>query len=41
MSIKKLLDYDIANIIAYLGGLFQEDPNTRLAAIAQLEFKAE
>jgi glyoxylase-like metal-dependent hydrolase (beta-lactamase superfamily II) len=32
-SLKKLARYDIANVIAYHGGLFQSDPNKRLAEI--------
>jgi glyoxylase-like metal-dependent hydrolase (beta-lactamase superfamily II) len=34
-SIKKLTDYDIANVIAYHGGLFQDDPNKRLKEIVE------
>jgi glyoxylase-like metal-dependent hydrolase (beta-lactamase superfamily II) len=32
-SIKKLSDHDIANVIAYHGGLFRDDPNRRLKEI--------
>ncbi len=34
-SIKKFTHCDIANVIAYHGGLFQDDPNRRLAEITQ------
>ena len=34
-SIEKLSGYDIANVIAYHGGLFQDDPNRRLKEMAQ------
>jgi glyoxylase-like metal-dependent hydrolase (beta-lactamase superfamily II) len=32
-SLKRLSQYDIANVIAYHGGLFQDAPNTRIAEI--------
>jgi glyoxylase-like metal-dependent hydrolase (beta-lactamase superfamily II) len=32
-SLKKLTHYDIANVVAYHGGLFQNDPNRSIAAI--------
>ena len=35
-SIKKLLNRDIANVIAYHGGLFQDAPNRRLAEMVQI-----
>lgn len=34
-SIEKISGYDIANVIAYHGGLFQDAPNRRLKEIAQ------
>ena len=33
-SIEKISAYDIGNVIAYHGGLFQDDPNQRLKEIA-------
>jgi glyoxylase-like metal-dependent hydrolase (beta-lactamase superfamily II) len=32
-SLKRLTQFDIANVIAYHGGLFQDSPNTRIAEI--------
>jgi glyoxylase-like metal-dependent hydrolase (beta-lactamase superfamily II) len=34
-SIKRLSSYDISNVIAYHGGLFQNNPNRRLREIVQ------
>jgi glyoxylase-like metal-dependent hydrolase (beta-lactamase superfamily II) len=34
-SLKKLARLDIANVIAYHGGLFQDNPNARIAEIVQ------
>jgi glyoxylase-like metal-dependent hydrolase (beta-lactamase superfamily II) len=34
-SIKRLSSYDISNVIAYHGGLFQNNPNRRLGEIVQ------
>ncbi len=34
-SLEKLTRYDIANVIAYHGGLFQDNPNERIAEIAR------
>jgi glyoxylase-like metal-dependent hydrolase (beta-lactamase superfamily II) len=34
-SIQKLTDYDIVNIIAYHGGLYQDAPNRRIREIVQ------
>ena len=32
-SLKKLASYDIANVVAYHGGLFRDDPNGRISEI--------
>ena len=37
-SIQKLSGHDIANVIAYHGGLFRNDPNKRIAEIAQSNY---
>ena len=34
-SLKKLIRHDIANVVAYHGGLFQDNPNRRLAEIVK------
>lgn len=35
-SLKKLTQYDIANVICYHGGLYQDNPNRRISELANI-----